>query len=77
MRRECVELGTRLEEAKQDKNASEKKGKKGKGKTITDRPEIGYYISSMPVEAASDMEMLEVISGHWLGIETARICCAT
>ena len=71
VRRECIELDPRLEEAKLDENSSEKKGwkRKGKGKKNKDRPEIGYYISSMPVEAASDIEMLQVIRGHWSGIE--------
>jgi predicted transposase YbfD/YdcC len=75
VRRECIELDPRLEEAKLDENASEKKGRKvkgkgkGKGKKYKDRHEIGYYISSVPIEAVSDMEMLEVIRGHWSGIE--------
>jgi len=34
VRRECLELGPRLKEAKLDENASEKKVRKGKGKRI-------------------------------------------
>lgn len=67
VKRECIELDPRLEDAKPEK---EKKSKnKGNKKKYKNSNEKLFYISSLPLESTSDAEMLEIIRGHWTSIE--------
>lgn len=75
VKRECHEFDPRLsdvniENKSKSSNENSKKTKKNKtkakNKTST---EFLYYISSIPLDNATDEEMLEIIRGHWAAIE--------